>query len=47
MSLKKYDGLQSEIFVPITPTPVWAPVKKKLRHDCSNCNCCWCTFEIR
>lgn len=31
MSLKKYDGLQSEIFVPITPTPVWAPVKKKLK----------------
>lgn len=31
MSLKKYDGLQSEIFVPIIPTPVWAPVKKKLK----------------
>lgn len=31
MSLKKYDGLQSEIFVPITPQPVWAPVKKELK----------------
>ena len=31
MSLKKIDGLQSEIFVPITPQPVWAPVKKQLK----------------
>ncbi|APX72193.1 proline reductase [Companilactobacillus allii] len=31
MVLKKYDGLQSEIFVPITPKPVWAPVTKDLK----------------
>lgn len=31
MPLKKYDGLQSEIYVPITPKPVWAPVKKELK----------------
>lgn len=24
-------GLQSEIYVPITPPPVWAPVKKELK----------------
>lgn len=31
MALKKYDGLQSEIFVPVTPKPVWAPVTKPLK----------------
>lgn len=31
MSLKKFEGLQSEIFVPITPKPVWAPVTKPLK----------------
>ena len=31
MSLKKIDGLQSEVFVPITPKPVWAPVTKPLK----------------
>lgn len=25
-----FDGLQSEIFVPVTPPPVWAPVTKPL-----------------
>lgn len=27
----EYKGLQSEIFVPITPPPVWAPVTKELK----------------
>ena len=26
-----FEGLQSEIFVPITPKPVWAPVTKELK----------------
>lgn len=26
-----YKGMQSEIFVPITPPPVWAPVTKELK----------------
>ena len=30
MSLTVVKGLQSEIFVPVTPAPVWAPVTKKL-----------------
>jgi D-proline reductase (dithiol) PrdB len=30
MSLTVIKGLQSEIFVPITPPPVWAPVTKPL-----------------
>lgn len=30
MSLTRVDGLQSEIYVPITPPPVWAPVTKPL-----------------
>lgn len=30
MSLTVVKGLQSEIFVPITPPPVWAPVTKPL-----------------
>lgn len=30
MSLTTVKGLQSEIYVPITPPPVWAPVKKPL-----------------
>ncbi len=28
MSLTVVKGLQSEIFVPITPPPVWTPVTK-------------------
>lgn len=32
MSLTAVKGLQSEIFVPITPPPVWAPVKKPLNE---------------
>lgn len=31
MSLSTVKGLQSEIFVPITPPPVWAPVTKELK----------------
>lgn len=31
MSLTTVKGLQSEIFVPITPAPVWAPVTKPLK----------------
>lgn len=31
MSLTKIQGLQSEIFVPVTPPPVWAPVTKELK----------------
>jgi D-proline reductase (dithiol) PrdB len=31
MSLKKIDGLQSEIFVPITPKPVFTKVTKPLK----------------
>ena len=31
MDLTVVKGLQSEIFVPITPPPVWAPVKKELK----------------
>ena len=27
---KAFEGLQSEIFVPVTPPPVWAPVTKPL-----------------
>ena len=30
MSMTVVKGLQSEIFVPITPKPVWAPVTKPL-----------------
>lgn len=29
-SLTVINGLQSEIFVPVTPPPVWAPVTKPL-----------------
>ncbi len=32
MSLTVVKGLQSEIFVPITPPPVWAPVTKPLNE---------------
>ena len=28
---RRVKGLQSEIFVPVTPPPVWAPVKKELK----------------
>lgn len=31
MSLTVFEGLQSEIYVPITPKPVWAPVTKELK----------------
>lgn len=31
MSLTVVKGMQSEIFVPITPPPVWTPVKKELK----------------
>ena len=31
MSLTVVKGLQSEIYVPITPPPVWAPVTKELK----------------
>lgn len=31
MSITVIKGMQSEIFVPITPQPVWAPVKKELK----------------
>ncbi len=30
MNIKNVKGLQSEIFVPVSPKPVWAPVTKKL-----------------
>lgn len=31
MSYKPVKGLQSEIFVPLTPQPVWTPVTKELK----------------
>ena len=31
MSLTVVKGMQSEIFVPITPPPVWAPVTKDFK----------------
>ena len=31
MSLTVVKGLQSEIFVPITPPAVWAPVTKEIK----------------
>ena len=31
MSLTLVKGMQSEIFVPITPPSVWAPVTKELK----------------
>ncbi len=31
MSSKILQGLQSEIFVPVTPSPVWTPVTKQLK----------------
>ena len=31
MSLTAVKGLQSEIFVPVTPPPVWTPVSKPLK----------------
>lgn len=31
MTLQKIDGLQSEVFVPITPKPVFTPVTKALK----------------
>ena len=32
MNLTVVKGLQSEIFVPVTPPPVWAPVTKPLNE---------------
>ena len=32
MSLTVVKGLQSEIFVPITPPMVWTPVEKELKE---------------
>ena len=32
MSLTEVKGLQSEIFVPVTPPPVWTPVSKPLNE---------------
>lgn len=32
MNLTAIKGLQSEIFVPITPAPVWTPVTKELKE---------------
>lgn len=32
MDLTVIEGLQSEIYVPITPEPVWTPVKKPLNE---------------
>lgn len=32
MSITAVKGLQSEIFVPVTPPPVWAPVSKPLNE---------------
>ena len=29
--MKTYKGMQSEIFVPITPPPVWTPVTKEIK----------------
>lgn len=31
MTMTVIEGLQSEIFVPITPSPVWTPVDKELK----------------
>ena len=33
MSLTVVKGLQSEIFVPVTPPPVWTPVEKELKDS--------------
>ena len=33
MSLTVVKGLQSEIFVPVTPPPVWTPVTKELKDS--------------
>jgi D-proline reductase (dithiol) PrdB len=32
MNLTTIQGLQSEIFVPVTPPPIWAPVTKSLKE---------------
>lgn len=32
MDLTTVKGLQSEIYVPVTPKPVWAPVTKELKN---------------
>lgn len=34
MQLTRVQGLQSEIFVPVTPNPVWTPVTKPLKDMC-------------
>lgn len=32
MRIPKVKGMKSEIFVPVTPPPVWAPVTKEIRE---------------
>ena len=45
MSLTVVKGLQSEIFVPITPPSVWAPVTKELKDVYRSCNSSRCSQE--
>ncbi len=46
MSLTVVKGLQSEIFVPITPPSVWAPVTKRAeRYVYRSCNSSRCSQE--
>lgn len=46
MSLTVVKGLQSEIFVPITPPSVWAPVTKELKDmSIASCNSSRCSQE--
>lgn len=46
MSLTVVKGLQSEIFVPITPPSVWTPVTKELkRYVYRSCNSSRCSQE--
>ena len=44
MSLTVVKGLQSEIFVPITPPSVWAPVRAE-RYVYRSCNSSRCSQE--
>ena len=44
MSLTVVKGLQSEIFVPITPPAVWTPVTKETeRHVYRSCDSSRCS----
>lgn len=46
MSLTVVKGLQSEIFVPITPPSVWTPVTKEFkRYVYRSCNSSRCSQE--